>query len=343
MKTTLLTHLVLFCLLACTLHAQVKPLAGAQESVYNLVPNAKFDNPEDPLAGWTYTFGDNKHYINNYKFVTVVSNTAPTAGISATEPLRWVRLDGRDKKWTWEFGGIKIQSPIIRYNPKKRYKISVTARSLHADLVPELKDGLEQVTVQTSNGVALAMNPILPSDSPHWKSGKPTGGKNPTSRIYPIGYRWHPRAKKSNSPMLDDLREQVRFQPIYFDGKTVTGEMSKLQPQWKTISITIPNPDRTELQQRNIDDCVWLSVRFLVLDGGEFNTGYLDIADLRIEEIGDANEVKVVGGGATKGADGKAYTQTQPKLSDQTGPKTLRKDQHQQKNAVQKKSALQKK
>jgi hypothetical protein len=262
--------------------AQLTGLRNAtREDEKNIQPNGNFlANPEDPLEGWTYIY-DNTHYQSNHERVWVVSKDKylfsvtkdlPEIMKKPDDPERWLRLDGRDNHWTWVVGGVKVDSPIIRYDPSKRYKITVRARSLHARL-----------------------------------PGVNTVGNNPTSRIYPIGYIWHPKAQKSNTPQLSDLRESVRFQPLYFDGRSVTGEHSKLQRDWKTVSVTIPAVDRSELQERYRENCIWLSVRFLVLDGGEFNTGYLDIAELKIEEAGPVNEVKLKAGGQTKGKDGKTW------------------------------------
>jgi|GEM_PF-1307039 len=244
---------------------------STRESANNLMPNGRFtDNPDDPLEGWTYVF-DNKHYMENYKFVSVVTKDMDIMKFPS-DPERWLRLDGRDKKWTWEIGGIQIYSPIIRYDPSKRYKITVRARSLHARL-----------------------------------PGVNTIGNNPSSRIYPIIYTWNPKAQKTNTPQFTDLREVARLQTFQFDGRSVTGEHSKLQKEWKTVSVTIPSLDRTEQQQRFLEKGVWLSVKFLVMDGGEFNTGFLDIAEVKVEETGPVNEVKLAPGAGTKGADGKAY------------------------------------
>jgi hypothetical protein len=41
------------------------------------------------------------------------------------------------------------------------------------------------------------------------------------------------------------------------------------------------------------------------MDGGEFNTGFLDSAEVKIEEAGPVNEVKLAPGAGAKGADGK--------------------------------------
>lgn len=269
-------------LAAVPAQAQVTGLKqSTKDDEKNILPNGRFlDNPDDPLEGWTYIF-DNTWYLENHKHVWVVSKdkylfsaTSDTPAVMSfpNDPERWLRLDGRDKKFTWETGGIQIYTPFIRYDPTKRYKITIRARSLHAH---------------------------LPGVDPK--------GSNPTSRIYPIIYGWHPKAQKSNTPQFADLREVARLQTIQFDGKSVTGADSKLQTTWKTVSTIIPTTGRSELQQRNLEKGVWMSVKFLVLDGAEYNTGYLDIAEVKIEEAGPVDEVKLEAGAATKGADGKAW------------------------------------
>ena len=270
-------------IVALSLAAVFLPMAGTdvfaqtkstKEDEKNLLPNGRFiDNPEDPLEGWTYIFTDNVHYRENHLNVAVVKKESPDVMSFPSDPERWLRLDGRDNMWTWVLGGVQIYSPIIRYNPKMRYKITVRARSLHARL-------------------------------PHVSKV----GSNPSCRIYPISYIWHPKAQKSNTPQLTDLREAVRHQPMYFDGTSVTGEHSKLQTAWKTVSVVIPPMGRSALQERYRENAVWLSVKFLVMDGGEFNTGFMDIAEVKIEEVGPVDEVKLAPGAATKGADGKAWS-----------------------------------
>ena len=289
-RSTVLALVAALAAVAGGVRAQVQT---TKEDVKNILPNGRFtDNSDDPLEGWTYVFPDNKFYNENHKYVAVVTKDMPDIMKSPNDPERWLRLDGRDNKFTWEMGGIQIYSPIIRYNPKMRYKITIRARSLHARL-------------------------------PHVT----TAGSNPSCRIYPIGYRWHPKAQKTNTPVLEDLREEVRFQTIQFDGKSVTGEHSKLQKEWKTVSTVIPTTGRSELQQRHLENCVWLAVKFLVMDGGEFNTGYMDIAEVKIEEAGPADEVSLKPGAGTKGADGKAYSGggDSGALSPISGPKPVNK------------------
>ncbi len=113
-----------------------------------------------------------------------------------------------------------------------------------------------------------------------------TGGPGPKCRIYPIGYRWHPRAVKSNNPAFGDLREAVRFQVIYFNNAE-TGEFSHVPKQWKRVERVIPTFGRSELQQSHLENCEWLMLKILALDAtgvDKCNTGYLYIDDVKIVE-----------------------------------------------------------
>lgn len=166
--------------------------------------------------------------------------------------------------------GVQIYCAPIRYNPNTRYKVSLSARSIGTK-----------------------------------------GGPGPKCRIYPIAYRWHPKAVKSNNPSFGDLREGVRFQPIYFNNAE-TGEFSHVPGQWKRVEYVLPNPNRSELQQSHLERCDWLMLKILALDAtgvDKCNTGYLYVDDVKIEELGPANEVKIKAGAATKGFEGsKSWT-----------------------------------
>jgi len=169
--------------------------------------------------------------------------------------------------------GVQVYTAPIRFDPKKKYMISLSARSIGT-----------------------------------------TGGPGPKCRIYPIGYRWHPRAVKSNNPSFADLREAVRFQVIYFNNAD-TGEFSHVPKQWKRVESVIPTFGRSELQQSHLENCEWLMLKILALDAtgvDKCNTGYLYVDDVKIVEIGLADEVKISAGAATKGFDGKSWTGSKP-------------------------------
>lgn len=223
----------------------------------NLVLNGSFDDPEDPLNHWVYVFDHSKHYLNNHTYVSVVKDPASTRQTV-------LRLDAT----VWDVcinQGVMAYTAPIRFDPKKKYKISFSACSVGEK-----------------------------------------GGRGPISRIYPIAYRWHPRAVKSNDPSFNDLREAVRFQVIYFNNAE-TGEFSNVPRQWKRVETTIPSSGRSELQQRHLENCEWLMLKFIALDGAG-TPGYLYVDDVKIEEIGLADEVKITAGAATKGFDGKSWT-----------------------------------
>ncbi len=230
--------------------------AQTDETANNLLKNGSFDDPEDPLNHWIYAFDHNKHYLNNHKYVAVVDD--PDSSRKGV-----LRLDATIHDICIN-QGVQIYSAPIRFDPKKKYKISLSARSVGTK-----------------------------------------GGAQPVCRIYAIGYRWHPKAVKSNNPAFGDLREAVRFQPIYFNNAE-TGEFAFVPKQWKRVTRVIPTPGRSELQQSHLENCEWLMLKIMAIDAS--NTGYLFVDDVRIEEIGLADTVNITKGAATKGFDGKAWS-----------------------------------
>lgn len=238
--------------------AQQKPAAAA-----NLVKNGLFDDPTDPLNHWIYVFDDNKHYMKNHTYVSVMKDTV-------SQRPHVLRLDVTDHNVCIN-QGVKVYTAPIRYDYRKKYKISLSARSIGT-----------------------------------------RGGPGPKCRIYAIAYRWHPKATKSNDPQYNDLREGYRFQVIYFNGAK-TGEFSNVPTQWKRVERIIPTPGRSELGQGFLENCHWLMLKIVALDAtgvDKCNTGYLYVDDVKVEEIGWADEVKINPGAATKGFDGKSWNST---------------------------------
>ncbi|MDR2849445.1 MAG: hypothetical protein LBW77_02745 [Verrucomicrobiota bacterium] len=233
--------------------AQKKPAEDNQ----NLIKNGHLDDAEDPLNHWIYVFDHNKHYMKNHTYVSVVED-------KASMRQHVLRLDATDHDVCIN-QGVQVYTAPIRFDPKKKYKVSLSARSV------SLK-----------------------------------GGTGPVSRIYPIAYRWHPKAVKSNDPAFADLREEVRFKVIHFNNAD-TGEFSNVPTQWKREELVIPSSDRSELQQSHLENCEWLMLKILALDGAG-TPGYLYVDDVKIEEIGLASEVKISSGAATKGFDGQSWS-----------------------------------
>jgi hypothetical protein len=70
------------------------------------------------------------------------------------------------------------------------------------------------------------------------------------------------------------------------------------------VERVIPTSGRSELSQSHLENCEWLMLKILALDAtgvDKCNTGYLYVDDVKIEEIGLADEVKITSGAATKG------------------------------------------
>lgn len=264
---------------AATVFAQMRPHPARHEAP-NLVRNGNFDDPVDPLNHWIYVFDHNKHYMKNHTRVSVEKDRFSTRA-------RVMKLDARDHDICVN-QGVMVYTEPIRYNPRKSYKISLSARS---------------------EGVR--------------------GGKGPTCRVYPIAYRWHPRAVKSDHPAFSDLREDVRFQPIYFDGKTKTGPFSMVPSRWTRAATVIPDPNRTEMQQHHLENCQWLMLKIVALDAS--TDGCLYISDVKIQEVGEANEVNVRAGSQTKSfthgqtwGGTRSETDSQKKFVPVGGPRPIR-------------------
>jgi len=262
--------------------AQQMPVKKPGETERNLIQNGHFDDPVDPLNHWIYVFDHNTHYLKNHTYVSVVEDKA------SMRP-HVLRLDATIHEVCIN-QGVQVYTAPIRFDPKMKYKISLSARSVGT-----------------------------------------TGGLGPKCRIYPIAYRWHPKAVKSNDPAFADLRESVRFQPIYFNNAE-TGEFSHVPRQWKRVERMIPESGRSELQQSHLENCEWLMLKIIALDctGVDMcNTGYLYVDDVKIEEMGPANEVTIKAGAATKGFEGgknwnDSASDSGPKLTP-IGPKPSRK------------------
>lgn len=255
--------------------------APAVKETQNLLQNGHFSDTNDPLNHWIYVFDHNKWYMKNHTYVSVVEDKA------SMRP-HVMRLDATDHDVCINWG-VQVYTAPIRFDPKKKYKISFSARSIGTK-----------------------------------------GGPGPKCRIYPIAYRWHPKAVKSNDPAFGDLREEVRFQVIYFNNAE-TGEFSFVPTQWKRVERVIPDPGRSELQQTHLENCEWLMLKILALDAtgvNQCNTGYLYIDDVKIEENGLADEVKITAGAGTKGFDGKAWSDSKSgeakKFVPISGPKPVK-------------------
>ena len=98
-------------------HAQRTP-----PDALNLVKNGHFDDETDPLNHWLYVFDHNKHYLNNHKYVSVVED-------KASMRKHVMRLDASIHEVCIN-QGVQVYTAPIRFDPKKKYMISLSARSI---------------------------------------------------------------------------------------------------------------------------------------------------------------------------------------------------------------------
>lgn len=257
----------------------------------NLLQNGNFQDPSDPFRLWVTNFPRNKFYANNWKYLSIVNDPAGRRG-------KVLRLDGIDPVVLVNWG-VKIYTQPVRYDPSKKYKISLWAKSV----------GTKYKT-------------------------------NPCCRVYPVGYGWKPRAKKSNNPDYYDLRELCRFQPIYFVPSQKTGPICKLTTTWSCGQTVIPDKNRSKMQESYRERCQWLLLHINFLDAtmgpdqtklGKGNIdfcspGYMYVSDVKIEECGPVDKVKIEAGSQTKGfGHGKRWNEESKQLKSKTSSPTEKK------------------
>lgn len=232
----------------------------------NLLQNGNFRDIADPFRLWVTNFPRNSFYANNWKYLAIVDDPDGQRG-------KVLRMDGTDPVVLVNWG-VKIYTQPIRYDPAKKYKISLWAKSI----------GTKYKT-------------------------------NPFCRVYPVGYGWKPRAKKSNNPDYYDLRELCRFQPIYFVPSQKTGPVCWLRKTWSYGERIIPTEGRSQMQESYRENCKWLLLHINFLDAtmgsdqrklgkGKIDfcsPGYMYVSDVRIEECGFVDKVKIDAGSQTKG------------------------------------------
>lgn len=89
----------------------------------NLVLNGGFDDPENPLKGWTYDyrFMENRLYADNHTRVSVIPSDGPKKSV--------LRLYGT-RGILWGSGqGVKVDSAPIPFGVGSTYRLTASARS----------------------------------------------------------------------------------------------------------------------------------------------------------------------------------------------------------------------
>lgn len=101
-----LRKVTIICLLALT--------AGSQAG--NLIINGSFDDPKDPLRGWTtdYAWTGNSHYMRNTDRVSVVPQES-----GRTNVMRLERNMG---------AGVRVESMLIPFSQGERYRATLRVK-----------------------------------------------------------------------------------------------------------------------------------------------------------------------------------------------------------------------
>lgn len=108
----------LYLLAACVLYVSVFASAGT-----NLVLNGSFDDPGDPLKGWThdYRYTGNSWYMKNHEHVSVIEQDGSRTNV--------LRLTGT-RAIFWGTGqGVKVDSKPIPFDHTAKYRLSAWART----------------------------------------------------------------------------------------------------------------------------------------------------------------------------------------------------------------------
>jgi hypothetical protein len=97
--------------------------AGVAFAASNLVVNGSFDNPDDRLYGWKYTYDreGESWYFDNHRYVSVVARDEGRPNV--------LRLHGTDALLNVPGQGVKVDSRPIPVVLPGRFRFSVWARS----------------------------------------------------------------------------------------------------------------------------------------------------------------------------------------------------------------------
>ncbi|MDW8344515.1 MAG: hypothetical protein RMM51_08485 [Verrucomicrobiae bacterium] len=121
--------------------------------------------------------------------------------------------------------------------------------------------------------------PVTPGGRYRFQATARTTG--PNCRILLEGYRWHPKAKRNESPKLYDLRKVYKFEQLYF-GPVPGGTMGGVGRAWKTATATLPQPAKGKLQAELFDSIEFLVVHIVAIGGGP---GDLFVDDVILERL----------------------------------------------------------
>jgi hypothetical protein len=196
------------------------PAAGAENLVKDL--NGGF---ELGLTNWLVHFPDHDFLKDNRLYVSVVEDGA------RKHVLKFILSRAAADNW-----GVQALGQPVRIDPKKRYKLTVAART--------------------------------------------TG---PSGRIYVMGKRWHPKAKRSETPTNAEVRDAFKGPIMSFAGEKGTAQFTNVKRVWATESVEIPPREMTELAYSFWTQCEFLEIHLVGIGG---TAGEFFIDDVKLEESG---------------------------------------------------------
>lgn len=176
------------------------------QTASNLMVNANFEHPEDPLKYWTYTY-DNTNYKDNARYVKVLPSYGGKKNV--------LRVQVTDA--TAMGGGVWVDSPFVPFEQGCRYRFSMSFQS----------SGPYHLYVagyQWKPGVKPYENPIFADMRLRYK------GTFNTSADHGVrGGSWikivrdWPEKQMSNKAM--EIIKDVRFMSLHLCGVTGKGEI----------------------------------------------------------------------------------------------------------------------
>ena len=111
-------------------------------------------------------------------------------------------------------------------------------------------------------------------------SARTTG---PNARLYVMGKRWHPKARRSENPVNADTRDVFKGPVLSFSGEKGTAQFSNVRRTWATASVEIPPREMTDLAYGFWQKCEFLEIHLVGIGG---SAGQLFLDDIRLEESG---------------------------------------------------------
>lgn len=164
-------------------------------------------------------------------------------------------------------------------NPKR---VSVVAQDGPRSGVLRLH-GSEAILNVPGQGVKVDSRPIplvLDGTRPYRFSAwaRSTG---PCCRILLEGYYWRKKVTPHDDPTLYELQKCYKFTQLYF-GKEQAGDLSPVPGQWTQASQVFPEPPRSDIAKRCLEQVQFVVVHVIAIAGHE---GDLFVDDIRLEPL----------------------------------------------------------